>query len=98
MDLLHFLNINISLLLVAPWRLLQSTFVIGYLGPNQLLPLASIIAALVGVVMMFWGLITKTIRRTVRKITRRGEPVVDVVLDEAVSAPEDETTEPPAKA
>ncbi len=98
MSFLHLLNININLLLVAPWRLLQSTIVIGYLGPNQLLPLASIIAALVGVVMMFWGLITKTIRRTVRKITRRGEPVADVILDEPVTAPEDETGEPSTKA
>jgi len=58
----------------------------GYLGPETLMPLASILAAIAGFFLMFWRLIAKFIKKTVRKL--RGLPdevppeVVEDTLDE----------------
>ncbi len=58
----------------------------GYLGPETLMPLASILAAIAGFFLMFWRLIAKFIKKTVRKM--RGLPdelppeVVEDTLDE----------------
>ncbi len=43
-----------------------------YLGPETLMPLASILAAIVGVFLMFWRVIIKFVKKTYRKI--RGLP------------------------
>lgn len=44
-----------------------------YLGPETLMPLASILAAIVGFFLMFWRLILKFVKKTYRKL--RGLPV-----------------------
>ncbi|HAV76783.1 MAG TPA: hypothetical protein DCX53_05445 [Anaerolineae bacterium] len=43
-----------------------------YLGPETLMPLASILAAIAGFFLMFWRLIVKFFRTTYRKL--RGLP------------------------
>jgi hypothetical protein len=43
-----------------------------YLGPETLMPLASILAAIVGFFLMFWRLIAKFFKKIYRKI--RGLP------------------------
>lgn len=43
-----------------------------YLGPETLMPLASILAAIAGFFLMFWRLIRKFVRKTYRKM--RGFP------------------------
>jgi hypothetical protein len=43
-----------------------------YLGPETLMPLASILAAIVGFFLLFWRLIVKIVRSIYRKI--RGLP------------------------
>jgi hypothetical protein len=43
-----------------------------YLGPETLMPLASILAAIVGFFLMFWRLILKFVKRIYRKM--RGLP------------------------
>jgi hypothetical protein len=45
---------------------------LGYLGPETLMPLASVLAAIAGFFLMFWRLIAKFVKKTVRKI--RGLP------------------------
>jgi len=44
----------------------------GYLGPETLMPLASILAAIAGFFLMFWRVIVKFVKRTYRKL--RGMP------------------------
>ena len=44
----------------------------GYLGPDTLMPLASILAAIAGFFLMFWRVIFKFVKKTYRKM--RGLP------------------------
>ena len=44
----------------------------GYLGPDTLMPLASILAAIAGFLLMFWRVILKFAKKTYRKM--RGLP------------------------
>ncbi|MDX1377542.1 MAG: hypothetical protein R3307_01735 [Anaerolineales bacterium] len=50
-----------------------------YLGPETLMPLASILAAIAGFFLMFWRLIVKFFRTTYRKI--RGLPDEEIPPD-----------------
>ncbi len=45
-----------------------------YLGPNTVMPLASIVAAIVGVILIFWRFIFGFIRRGFRALFRRKDP------------------------
>ena len=40
----------------------------GYLGPDTLMPLASILAAIAGFFLMFWRVIFKFVKKTYRKM------------------------------
>jgi hypothetical protein len=60
-----------------------------YLGPDTLLPLASILAAIAGFFLIFWRLILKFIKSMYRKIRGLPEEVPpDLDMDESV---DDET-------
>jgi hypothetical protein len=62
-----------------------------YLGPETLMPLASILAAIAGFFLMFWRVIVKFIKATYRKI--RGLPEeVPPDLDMDVEDPAEEET------
>jgi hypothetical protein len=50
---------------------------LGYIGPETMLPLASILAAGVGVILMFWRYIIQLIRRLFGAIFRRKKKNVD---------------------
>jgi hypothetical protein len=57
----------------------------GYLGPETLMPLASILAAIAGFFLMFWRVIVKFVKKTYRKL--RGMPdelPPDVELEDSV--------------
>ena len=76
-------------------RSLRSCSVMGplrppeYLGPETLMPLASILAAIAGFFLMFWRVIVKFIKATYRKI--RGLPEeVPPDLDMDVEDPTEE--------
>ncbi len=65
----------------SPFRLSRLITLLGlsdpingrsYLGPETLMPLASILAAVAGFFLMFWRLIFKFVKKTVRKL--RGLP------------------------
>ncbi len=61
------MNISFALLsIVGPFRPNQ------YLGPETLMPLASILAAIVGFFLIFWKLIVRITKKAYRKI--RGLP------------------------
>jgi hypothetical protein len=57
----------------------------GYLGPETLMPLASILAAIAGFFLMFWRVIAKFAKKTYRKV--RGIPdelPPDVEMEDSV--------------
>ena len=43
-----------------------------YVGPDQIMPLASVLSAIVGVAIMFWHRLVGLIRKCVGVFTRRG--------------------------
>ena len=58
---------------------------LGYLGPETLMPLASILAGIAGFFLMFWRVIAKFVKKTYRKM--RGLPdelPPDLEVEEAV--------------
>jgi len=50
---------------------------LGYIGPETMLPFASILAAGLGVILMFWKYIFRLICRMFRAIFRRKKKNVD---------------------
>ncbi len=54
-----------------------TVMLLGYIGPETMLPLASILAAGVGVILMFWRYIIQLIRRLFGAIFRRKKKNVD---------------------
>ena len=46
-----------------------------YLGPETILPLTSVIAAVVGVLLIFWRYILSAIKKLIRKI--RHQPIME---------------------
>jgi len=59
---------------------------LGYLGPETLMPLASVLAAIVGFFLMFWRVIAKFVKKAVRKV--RGLP--DEVPPDVMEMPDEE--------
>ena len=56
----------------------KAPLVLLYVGPDQLLPLASVFGAIAGVVLMFWSWVVGIARKCWMAVTRRspeGEPV-----------------------
>jgi hypothetical protein len=71
---------------LAPWQPLQiGSVIVSYLGPNTVLPLASVLAAGIGVVLMFWRYILAIGRRGFRTVFKRSE-----ASSATVSNPRDE--------
>ncbi|NWG07500.1 MAG: hypothetical protein HXY35_12525 [Chloroflexi bacterium] len=62
----------------------------GYLGPETLMPLASVLAAIAGFFLMFWRVIVKFFKTTYRKM--RGLPE-ELPPDLDVEEPVEEQTE-----
>lgn len=54
-----------------------TVMLLGYIGPETMLPLASILAAGVGVILMFWRYIIQLIRRLFGAIFRRKKKKID---------------------
>lgn len=61
---------------------------LGYLGPETLMPLASIIAAVAGFFLMFWRVIAKFTKKAYRKL--RGLPDEQLPPEVDVDEPEDD--------
>jgi hypothetical protein len=61
-----------------------------YLGPETLMPLASILAAIAGFFLMFWRTILKFIKKTVRKMRGLPDEVPpDVDIEESLEEEKD---------
>jgi len=48
--------------------------VILYIGPDQIMPLTSVLGAIVGFALMFWNRLVVAVRRGSRLFGRRHEP------------------------
>lgn len=46
--------------------------VLLYVGPDQIMPLASVLSAIIGVALMFWHKLVGLVRKCVGLFTRRG--------------------------
>lgn len=69
-----------------------------YLGPESIMPLASIIAAIIGVILIFWRYIISIIKKAYHKVLRKPlpEPIaMDLDTDEDV-IPQDKPAGPQA--
>lgn len=60
----------------------QAPMVLAYVGPDQIMPLASVLGAIVGVALMFWHKLVGLVRKCVGVFTRRGrssqsEPTIE---------------------
>lgn len=51
----------------------KSSIVLLYLGPDSMLPLASMLAAVAGFFLIFWRYITKFVKKVFRWIMRKPE-------------------------
>ena len=51
-----------------------SPTILLYVGPDQIMPLTSVLSAIVGVVLMFWNRIVGWVGRGWAAMTRRGQP------------------------
>lgn len=56
----------------------------GYLGPETLMPLASILAAIAGFFLMFWRVILKFVKKTYRKMRGIPDEVPPDVVEDAL--------------
>jgi hypothetical protein len=64
-------------------RWASNLIVFGYLGPENLIPLASILAAAIGFILLFWQRGVRLVRRLLGR-SRRDEPA-------DLPSPEDDT-------
>jgi len=51
----------------------KSPVVLAYVGPDQIMPITSVLSALVGIALMFWNKIAGFVARTWVSLTRRSE-------------------------
>jgi hypothetical protein len=66
MTYLHILDFATGVVLWLPWPEPMLPSVILYLGPETILPVASILASIIGFILMFWRVILKSVRNLFR--------------------------------
>ncbi len=94
MTSLHILGVVVGAVLLPESQPIH-LMVFLYLGPETILPVASILASIIGVILMFWRLIFGSIRRVFRgpsQVTPTEVALTEVVLEEETppSSPQDE--------
>jgi hypothetical protein len=57
--------------------LTRSATVMLYVGPDQIMPITSVLSAIVGVLLMFWVRIVGFVARTWAALTKRSQPSQD---------------------
>ncbi len=69
----HFAEL-VSAAPLTPWQpQTLAGIAVAYLGPNTVLPLASALAAAIGVILMFWRYIASVLKRTLQFLIRRNQ-------------------------
>lgn len=70
MNLIHFVLLAVKLP-VNPLGWADGFIIFTYLGPETIMPLASILATIVGAILIFWRFIVGAIKRLIRFILRK---------------------------
>jgi len=70
---LHGMVLFVSTAAVVPLDALVTAFVFLYIGPELILPIASFIASIVGILLMFWRSIVRMVRTVFRRILGRAD-------------------------
>jgi hypothetical protein len=58
--------------LPSNWMTGLGAFVLLYIGPDQILPLTSVLGAITGLLLMFWNRVMGLLRTVTRALSRRG--------------------------
>jgi hypothetical protein len=66
-----------GMVVALPWHMPMAPTVFLYLGPETIMPVASILASIIGVVLLFWRLILGAAKRTYRRLSGAAEPEPD---------------------
>jgi hypothetical protein len=70
---LHFSNLAHVAAALLPGASPTNPVVFLYFGPETILPIASFIGAAIGFILVFWRVISSTIRKVVRLVLRKGD-------------------------
>lgn len=71
MSLIPEVSLHAVSLLTPEW-MSRTTLLLLYVGPDQLLPLTSVLGAIAGVLLMFWNRVLGLVRTITRILPRRG--------------------------
>ena len=70
---IHDLGMFAARIVVNPFGNIDTLFTFLYLGPETIMPLASIIATILGAILIFWRFIFGSIKRFWRFIRHKGQ-------------------------
>lgn len=84
MDFPSLLSIGIPSLII-PWDSVLGPYLFLYLGPETVLPVASFLAAIVGVLLLFWNFFVGKIRRLFG-MSKPADPASDAISATGPSA------------
>ena len=65
---IYSLILSVGIIQLLPWDSALNPVVFLYLGPETVLPVASFIAGIIGVLLMFWRYIVRFIRKTLKRV------------------------------
>jgi undecaprenyl pyrophosphate phosphatase UppP len=58
---------------LSAWSQLRSLPILLYIGPDQIMPLTSVLGAIIGVALMFWNRVVSLAHRCLTLFSRRTE-------------------------
>jgi hypothetical protein len=69
--MMHLSDLILSIVwpLFLPWEPIANPVVFLYFGPETVLPVTSILAAVLGVVLLFWRLLVSRMRKIFRRMS-----------------------------
>ena len=91
---LHILHVAVRVVSSLPWSQPVNFPIFLYLGPETILPVASILASIIGVILMFWRLILGSIRRVFRRSSPVEQPEMPSQDDPALPIAQDKLPKP----
>lgn len=75
-------NLSNSIALFPAWAIRALTSGLFYLGPETIMPLASILATILGFLLIFWRAIIRFIKRLLRIAPEESEEVLAEISDD----------------
>jgi hypothetical protein len=75
------LTLFTTVLQMLPWDSTLGPIVFLYFGPETVIPLTSILAGIIGAVLVFWRYIVVMVRKLFKRMYNREEAFVEPVSD-----------------